>query len=121
VGSWIFNSGYASYSNPYYVQSSVNSTTVYDYSQPLDVPPVDEDGNVPEDAVSDPAMEKFDQARAAFKQQNYDQALSLVDEALKDMPNDAVLHEFRGLILFAVGRYSEAAAAIYAVLSVGAG
>ena len=37
------------------------------------------------------------------------------------MPNDTVLHEFRGLVLFALGRYKEAAAADYAVLSAGPG
>ena len=37
------------------------------------------------------------------------------------MPNDPTLHEFRALALFALGRYDEAAAALYAVLSVGPG
>ncbi len=37
------------------------------------------------------------------------------------MPNDPALHEFRALALFALGRYDEAAAALYAVLSVGPG
>jgi hypothetical protein len=37
------------------------------------------------------------------------------------MPRDAVLHEFRSLVLFALKRYSESAAAIHAVLAVGPG
>jgi tetratricopeptide (TPR) repeat protein len=37
------------------------------------------------------------------------------------VPNDTVLHELRGLVLFALGRYKEAAAADYAVLSAGPG
>ena len=37
------------------------------------------------------------------------------------MPNDPTLHEFRRLVLFALDRYDEAAAALYAVLSVGPG
>jgi tetratricopeptide (TPR) repeat protein len=37
------------------------------------------------------------------------------------MPNDAALHEFRGLVLFALHRYEDAAAPLYAVLSVGPG
>ena len=48
-------------------------------------------------------------------------ALDLVDQALKTTPNDAALHEFRALCLFALKRYDEAAAVLYAVLSVGPG
>jgi hypothetical protein len=43
--------------------------------------------------------------------------LSLTDLALQPYPNDPVLHEFRALCLFALGRYDEAAAALYAVLT----
>ena len=37
------------------------------------------------------------------------------------MPNDPTLHEFRRQTLFALGRYDEAAAPLYAVLSAGPG
>ena len=37
------------------------------------------------------------------------------------LPNDATLHEFRALVLFAVGKYDLAAGPLYAVLSVGPG
>ncbi len=37
------------------------------------------------------------------------------------MPNDAALHEFRALVLFALQRYDDAAAALYAVLTAGPG
>ena len=37
------------------------------------------------------------------------------------MPNDATLHEFLALVLFAQGKYEPAAAPLYAVLSVGPG
>ena len=37
------------------------------------------------------------------------------------MPNDATLHEFLSLVLFAQGKYEPAAAPLYAVLSVGPG
>ena len=47
--------------------------------------------------------------------------LQKTDEALAKLPNDTTLHEFRGLCLFALGRYDEAAATVYAVLSVGPG
>ena len=90
--------------------------TSYDYSQPLDTqsPP-------PADDVANPAVAKFDQARAAFGTGDYATALKLTDEALKSLPNDATLHEFRALIFFAIGKYDLAASPLYAVLSVGPG
>jgi tetratricopeptide (TPR) repeat protein len=88
----------------------------YDYSQPIDTqsapPPSD---------VADPAIAKFDSARAAFATGDYAGALGLTDEALKVLPNDATLHEFRALVLFAVAKYDLAAGPLYAVLSVGPG
>ena len=54
-------------------------------------------------------------------QGDYKTALAQVDQAIAQVPNDTVLHEFRGLVLFALGRYKEAAAADYAVLSAGPG
>jgi tetratricopeptide (TPR) repeat protein len=66
-------------------------------------------------------MATFDAARAAFKQGNYEQALAQAGDALKTLPNDTALHEFRALCQFALGRYNDAAATLYAVLSVGPG
>ena len=54
-------------------------------------------------------------------QGDYRTALARVDQAIALVPNDTLLHEFRGLALFALGRYEEAAAADYAVLSAGPG
>jgi tetratricopeptide (TPR) repeat protein len=127
LSSWLFgpmlyNWGYSNYSNPYYGGGAYGGTTVvqqpiiYDYSQPINAttPP-------PEEGVTTQAMSTFDQARDAFKQGNYPQALDLTDQALRQVPNDPTLHEFRALVLFALGRFDEAAAALYAVLSVGPG
>jgi tetratricopeptide (TPR) repeat protein len=47
--------------------------------------------------------------------------LKLTDAAVAQMPRDAVLHEFRALVLFALQRYPESAAAIHPVLDVGPG
>src|SRR4029450_13805302 len=71
--------------------------------------------------VSQEAIKKFDEARAAFADGKYEQALKLPDEAAAKMPRDAVLHEFRSLVLFALKRYPESAAAIHAVIAVGPG
>ena len=68
-----------------------------------------------------PAMTLFDAGRSSFMQGNYAEALQQTDDALAKLPNDTTLHEFRGLCLFALGRYDEAAVPLYAVLSVGPG
>jgi tetratricopeptide (TPR) repeat protein len=67
------------------------------------------------------ASKRFDAARAAFKKEEYDRALKEVEEAIKLLPKDATLHEFRALVLFAQQKYKEAASGIYAVLAVGPG
>ena len=102
--------GYPAYSNPYYV--AVDNSVV-DYSQPLAQPD--------DDSTSDVGQQYFDAARAAFKQGDYTRALQLVDSALLTMPLDSVLHEFRALVLFAQGKYSEAASVLHPVLSAGPG
>ena len=71
--------------------------------------------------AEDQATPLFDAARNAFMQGDYKTALAQVDQAIALVPNDTVLHEFRGLALFALGRYKESAAAVYAVLSTGPG
>jgi predicted Zn-dependent protease len=47
--------------------------------------------------------------------------LKEVEEAIQLLPKDATLHEFRALVLFAQGKYKDAATGIYAVLAVGPG
>ena len=49
----------------------------------------------PSRAVADQAVTTFDSAREAFKAGDYAKALDLVDQAIKSMPNDPTLHEFR--------------------------
>lgn len=127
--------GMGGYSNPYYDEGGGGGG--YDYSEPVaqyqaaDYPQPAADGQ-PATAtdttstalppgVSAEGMALFDQSRAAFATGDYKQALALCDSALKTMPNDAVVHEFRSLVLFALKNYREAAAAAYAVLSAGPG
>ena len=135
LGSSFYNWGYASYANPYYAETAVAQPIVieqtvaggepqtvsvpaytYDYSQPIDT-----QSAPPPEEVASPAVAKFDSARVAFGTGDYAGALKLTDEALKVLPNDATLHEFRALVLFAVGKYDLAAGPLYAVLSVGPG
>ena len=63
----------------------------------------------------------FNAAQTAFYSGDYDGALKSVNDAIALAKNDAVLHEFRSLVLFAQGKYQESAAAIHSVLAVGPG
>jgi tetratricopeptide (TPR) repeat protein len=115
--------GCSDYSNPYYTEGM----PAY-YSEPVltaPIEPVQEPAAQAAPAlppgVSADAVAKFDEARAVFVEGKYDEALKLTDEALAQMPRDAVLHEFRALVLFALKRYAESAAAIHSVLAVGPG
>ncbi len=67
------------------------------------------------------AVASFNQARDAFKQGDYQTALTLTDQAIASTPSDSVLHEFKGTCQFALGEYQQAAATLYAVLSAGPG
>ncbi len=135
LGSAYWNWGCGSYANPYYYAEAVAQPIVieqvsaegvpqtfsvpamaYDYSQPLDT-----ESAPPPTEMADPAVAKFDAAREAFRSRDYARALQLTDEALKVLPNDATLHEFRALVFFATGKYDLAAGPVYAVLSVGPG
>jgi len=125
LSSWLFgpmlyNWGLSDYDNPYYVRRAtttvVEPVVIYDYSRPIDAIAAP-----PAVAVTDQAMADFAQARAAFRDGHYAVAVKLTDQALARMPNDPSVHEFRALAMFALARYDEAAAALYAVLSVGPG
>jgi hypothetical protein len=63
----------------------------------------------------------FEAARRAFYSQNLSTAYDSINRAIALMPDDASLHEFRALVLFAAGRYREAAEAVHAVLAVAPG
>jgi tetratricopeptide (TPR) repeat protein len=106
------------FNNPFYDQTSV---TVINYSQPLPSPPEDVENDPQAMDTADAAIAIFDQARGAFKNGDYKEALALVDKSIEQLPSDATLHEFRALCLFALKEYKQAAAALYAVLAGGPG
>jgi tetratricopeptide (TPR) repeat protein len=112
--------GYWPYYNPYFTEVVVVDNTTLDYSRPIVVAPT----AVPpagQEQTDQQAEQSLDAARTAFSNGDYATAMSQVNQAIAKKPNDTVPHEFRALILFATKRYKEAAAAIYAVLSVGPG
>ena len=135
VTGWAWNAanylfGTAPYYNPYW-DSGYSSSVVYDYSQPIvtysepaapateSAAPAGAEALPP--GVSEPALSTFDQARVAFHEGDYKQALELANQTLKEMPTDAAVHEFLALCLFALGEYKPAAATLNAVLAVGPG
>ena len=117
-GPSLYDWGYSNYYNPYYSDGyGLNAgVAVYDYSQPIASQSV-----APEPAATDAVTTSFDAARASFMGGDYPRALELVDQAIKQMPNESPLHEFRGVTLFAMGRYTDAAVPLYSVLAVGPG
>jgi tetratricopeptide (TPR) repeat protein len=107
--------GCGDYYNPYYAEGGAVSYAEPIVSLPLEAP------DAPVSPEMQQALQKFDEARAAFLENDYEKTLKATDEAVAHLPHDAVLHEFRSLALFALGRYAESAAAIHAVLAVGPG
>jgi tetratricopeptide (TPR) repeat protein len=72
-------------------------------------------------AQNEPDMALFDQARSEFYAGNYEKSLQLTEQQIQKTPKDSIIHEFRGLTLFALGRFEDAAIPVYAVLAVGPG
>lgn len=128
--AWAF--GVGDYYNPY-----CDGPVYYDnqpivtYTQPIVGDPAYEqtaqadDGSADASAqtapTTDPLTEKFDLARLAFYNGNYDDAMKWTTEALAKAPRDAAINEFRALVLFATGKYRESAATIHSVLAAGPG
>ncbi|HEV3196806.1 MAG TPA: tetratricopeptide repeat protein [Bryobacteraceae bacterium] len=118
LGALAYNSGYLGYSNPYYSGGS-GFGGGFNYAQPIPVvynSPSQTVANDPESADG-----VLNAAIGAFKQADYDAALDLINKGISQFPNDSVMHEFRGLVLFAKGDYQQAAATIHSVLAVGPG
>ncbi len=140
LGNIIYNTGYRVYSNPYRTQnvaiyeapapaSAPTPPPVYniDYSQPLAMaaqPAVEVMDAQPEEKqelAETKALESLDAARTAFKDRDYITALGKTQEALAYDPGDPVIHEFRALCLFALGKYADAAIVLNSVLASGPG
>jgi tetratricopeptide (TPR) repeat protein len=109
--------GYSPYSNPYASSGASGVVaTSFDYSQPINTVSAP-----PEQSTADQALALFGSARDSLKSGDAGAALQQADEALALHADDASLHEFRALCLFALGRFDEAATPLYAVLSSGPG
>lgn len=126
LGRWTSPWGYGvAYYNPYYVAPVAVASVPYNYSQPVvinnyvDASATTGDASVVAAPVveSEQALSTFDQGLQQFKSGAYPQALKTFDAALKELPNDPVVHEVRALTLFALGQYTPAAASLNSLLS----
>lgn len=96
------------YYNPY-CGGSVGGQGCYDYRNPV----------LGGGQGNEEGAQLADAAAEAFMRGNFEQALALVDKAVQAMPQNADLHQFRSLVLFAMGKYGEATASAHAALAGG--
>jgi chemotaxis protein histidine kinase CheA len=123
LGNVIYDTGYEVYSNPYAPASYVYGDTTIDYSQPFtefasQYPTGDAKHSKTASEKSTAALQR---SRAAFREEDYTTALKAVDESISFVPGDSSLHEYRALILFALGRYGDSAGVLNSVLASGPG
>lgn len=123
LGKLIFDSGYQTYSNPYPAQPvpSAKGSQVT-YTQPITVvaaqtAPEDQDAS----KMTEQSESFISESQDAFKQTDYLRALEAANKAVGEAPGDGALHEYRALVLFALGKYSEAAGVLNPVLAGGPG
>lgn len=127
LGNLIYQTGYQTYRNPYpappveYPSGGSKSTIAY--VQPVsvtaaEIPPGDDQSANLAETQSNEALER---SRAAFRQGDYLAASKSADEALAYTPGDVTLHEYRALVFFALGKYSDAAGVLNSVLASGPG
>jgi tetratricopeptide (TPR) repeat protein len=142
ITSSYFNTGYAAYSNPYYVAPVVGTTTVassvpYDYSQPVVInnyitaesqgstasstSSPTTNANPTSNANIEASFGDFDKGLSSFKEGNYQAALNSFNTALSKNSGDPVVHEVRALSLFALGDYTSAAVALNSLLAAAPG
>jgi hypothetical protein len=121
LGNLIYDMGYHSYKNPY--PAPVVQNTYVTYNQPISVaaaanPPGDETVAAVAEGKSDDALAR---SRTAFGAGDYLAAAAAADEAIAANPGDVTLHEYRALVLFALGKYGDAAGVLNPVLASGPG
>lgn len=123
LGSLVYDCGYYSYWNPYLPPAYVYADTVIRYDRPLsviasDYPTGDQDKS---ELAATESAEALERSRSAFKREDYLAALKDVDESISHQPGDSALHEYRALVLFALGKYDDAAGVLNPLLASGPG
>lgn len=108
------------YCNPYCSSIVVDSAFGYpgqsgmafDYSKPIP------DQN---NEMTEKGAQLMEQARQAFLAGNYEAASRIIAQAAQEMPKNHDVHQFRSLILFAMGDYANSAGAAHVALTGGPG
>lgn len=124
LGKLIFDSGYQTYHNPYPAQPVQSSKgTQVTYTQPITVVAAQTAPAAADEVtkVTEVSESYITASQDAFKQRNYLVALESANKAVAEAPGDGALHEYRALVLFALGKYSEAAGVLNPVLAGGPG
>ena len=93
------------------------------YNEPITV--IASDNAPADEAQAEEWAEKSEafigESQVAFKAGDYLKALELCNKAIGESPGDGALHEYRALVLFALGKYSEAAGVLNPLLAGGPG
>ncbi|MCW1922115.1 tetratricopeptide repeat protein [Luteolibacter arcticus] len=123
LGSVIYDTGYYSYINPYTPEPYRYESTVIDYEQPMSVIAREytSGDEIASNLSASRSADMLDRSRSAFRDEDYLTALTNVDEAISYQPGDSALHEYRALVLFALGKYRDAAGVLHPLLASGPG
>ena len=126
LGNLAYRSGYQAYANPYHLRPVTIGTASVDYSRPICVQQSRSElafakNEAQAEQLRQQALAYFERARRAFYLGQTDEAYDDINRAVALMPDDTVLHEFRALVLFSIGKYGEAAEVMHAVLAVAPG
>jgi tetratricopeptide (TPR) repeat protein len=123
LGSLAYDTGYYSYSNPYVPEPYRFETTVINYTEPMAVTArqYTSGDDIASNLSASRSADALDRSQSAFRDGDYLKALSAVDEAISYQPGDSALHEYRALVLFALGKYRDAAGVLHPLLASGPG
>jgi tetratricopeptide (TPR) repeat protein len=123
LGSLAYDTGYYTYSNPYTPEPYSYETTVINYEQPMSTIAREytSGDEIASNLSASRSADMLERSRSAFGDEDYLTALANVDEAISYQPGDSALHEYRALVLFALGKYSDAAGVLHPLLASGPG
>ncbi|MEK7952854.1 tetratricopeptide repeat protein [Luteolibacter soli] len=123
LGSLVYDTGYYVYRNPYRPEPYHYESTVIDYEQPMSVISREytSGDEIASDLSASRSADALERSRDSFRDEDFLTALSAVDEAISYQPGDSALHEYRALVLFALGKYKDAAGVLHPLLASGPG
>ena len=123
LGSVAYDTGYYVYSNPYTPEPYRFETRVIEYTEPMAVTAREytSGDEIASNLSASRSADALDRSRSAFRDEDYLKALTAVDEAISYQPGDTALHEYRALVLFALGKYRDAAGVLHPLLASGPG